>query len=119
MGILSWILMGALAGWLASKITGNDASMGWIANIIVGIIGAVIGGVAILSTHKNRRIHKGFSDRPHKSCGRTDDQIKKKGFRFNRPFSDFSDDPRDEALRARVRQVRGGAPLPQVGCIDI
>lgn len=29
--------MGALAGWLASKITGNDASMGWIANIIVGI----------------------------------------------------------------------------------
>ena len=29
---------------LASKITGNDASMGWIANIIVGIIGAVIGG---------------------------------------------------------------------------
>ena len=44
MGILSWILMGALAGWLASKITGNDASMGWIANIIVGIIGAVIGG---------------------------------------------------------------------------
>ena len=44
MGILSWILMGALAGWLASKITGNDASIGWIANIIVGIIGAVIGG---------------------------------------------------------------------------
>ena len=32
------------SGWLASKITGNDASMGWIANIIVGIIGAVIGG---------------------------------------------------------------------------
>lgn len=44
MGILSWILMGALAGWLASKITGNDASMGWVSNIIVGIIGAVIGG---------------------------------------------------------------------------
>lgn len=44
MGILSWIIMGALAGWVASKITGNDASMGWIANVIVGIIGAVIGG---------------------------------------------------------------------------
>ena len=44
LGIITWIIMGALAGWLASKITGNDASMGWIANIIVGIIGAVIGG---------------------------------------------------------------------------
>lgn len=44
MGILSWIIFGALAGWIASKITGHDASMGAIANIIVGIIGAVLGG---------------------------------------------------------------------------
>jgi len=44
MGILSWIIFGALAGWIASKITGHDASMGALANIIVGIIGAVLGG---------------------------------------------------------------------------
>ncbi len=44
MGILSWILMGALAGWVASKITGHDASMGAAANIFYGIIGAVVGG---------------------------------------------------------------------------
>ncbi len=44
MGIISWIIFGALAGWIASKITGHDASMGAIANIIVGIIGAVLGG---------------------------------------------------------------------------
>ena len=44
MGIISWIIFGALAGWIASKITGHDASMGGIANIIVGIIGAVLGG---------------------------------------------------------------------------
>ncbi|NLD51538.1 MAG: GlsB/YeaQ/YmgE family stress response membrane protein [Clostridiales bacterium] len=44
MGILSWIILGALAGWVASKITGHDASMGAIANIIVGIIGSVVGG---------------------------------------------------------------------------
>lgn len=44
MGILSWIIFGALAGWVASKITGNDASMGAIANIIVGVIGAIVGG---------------------------------------------------------------------------
>ena len=44
MGIISWIVFGALAGWVASKLTGHDASMGAMANIIVGIIGAVLGG---------------------------------------------------------------------------
>lgn len=44
MGILSWLILGGLAGWLASKVTGNDAGMGIPANIIVGIIGAFIGG---------------------------------------------------------------------------
>ena len=44
MGILSWIIFGARAGWIASKITGHDASMGILSNIIVGILGAVIGG---------------------------------------------------------------------------
>ena len=28
MGIISWIIVGALAGWIGSKITGNDANMG-------------------------------------------------------------------------------------------
>jgi len=44
MGFITWIIFGALAGWLASKITGNDANMGAIANIVVGIVGALIGG---------------------------------------------------------------------------
>jgi uncharacterized membrane protein YeaQ/YmgE (transglycosylase-associated protein family) len=44
MGILSWIIFGGLAGWVASKITGHDASMGLFANILIGIIGAVVGG---------------------------------------------------------------------------
>lgn len=44
MGIFSWIIVGALAGWIASKITGNDASMGAGANILCGIVGATIGG---------------------------------------------------------------------------
>ena len=44
MGILSWIIFGGLAGWVASKITGHDASMGLFANIFIGIIGAVVGG---------------------------------------------------------------------------
>lgn len=44
MGFLSWILLGALAGWVASMIMGKNASMGAIANILVGIVGAFIGG---------------------------------------------------------------------------
>ena len=44
MGILSWIIVGALAGWIGSKITGNDANMGAGANILCGIVGATIGG---------------------------------------------------------------------------
>lgn len=44
MGILSWIIIGALAGWIASKIMNTDAQMGALANIVVGIIGGVLGG---------------------------------------------------------------------------
>jgi uncharacterized membrane protein YeaQ/YmgE (transglycosylase-associated protein family) len=44
--MLTWIvviLAGAVIGWLASMIMGTNAQMGAIANIIVGLIGAVIG----------------------------------------------------------------------------
>jgi uncharacterized membrane protein YeaQ/YmgE (transglycosylase-associated protein family) len=44
MNILLWIIFGGVAGWVASLIVGTDERMGLIANIIVGIIGAFIGG---------------------------------------------------------------------------
>lgn len=44
MGILSWIIFGALAGWIASMIAGKNAEQGIIGNIVIGIIGAVVGG---------------------------------------------------------------------------
>ncbi len=44
MGILGWIVIGALAGWIASKITGNNKQMGAGLNILVGIIGGFLGG---------------------------------------------------------------------------
>jgi uncharacterized membrane protein YeaQ/YmgE (transglycosylase-associated protein family) len=44
MGIILWIIFGALAGWIASMLTGENARMGALANIIVGIIGAILGG---------------------------------------------------------------------------
>ena len=44
MGILSWLILGGIAGWLASMFAGNNASQGVIGNIVVGIVGAFIGG---------------------------------------------------------------------------
>ena len=44
MGILAWVIIGALAGWIASKFMNTDASMGAFANIVVGIAGSLIGG---------------------------------------------------------------------------
>jgi uncharacterized membrane protein YeaQ/YmgE (transglycosylase-associated protein family) len=44
MSIIGWIILGAIAGWLASIITGRNAQMGCVANIIVGIVGGLLGG---------------------------------------------------------------------------
>lgn len=44
--MLGWIIaiiVGGVAGWLASMVMARDASMGIVLNIVVGIIGAVIG----------------------------------------------------------------------------
>ena len=40
---LAWIVLGGLAGWIASIITKNNGRMGLIANIVVGILGALAG----------------------------------------------------------------------------
>ena len=45
MNIILWIIFGALAGWIASIIMRTNAEQGAVANIIIGIIGAFIGGV--------------------------------------------------------------------------
>ncbi len=44
MGIILWIILGALAGWIASIIMKTDAEQGSLMNIVVGIVGALIGG---------------------------------------------------------------------------
>ena len=44
MSWLVWIIFGAIAGWIASMIMGKNAQMGALANIVVGIVGALIGG---------------------------------------------------------------------------
>ncbi len=43
-GWIGYIIIGGIAGWLASKIMGTDAQMGVALNVVVGIIGAFLGG---------------------------------------------------------------------------
>ncbi|NWG34110.1 MAG: GlsB/YeaQ/YmgE family stress response membrane protein [Chloroflexi bacterium] len=49
MNFIAWLIFGALAGWVASIITGKNRKMGALANIVIGIFGAFI-GAGILNT---------------------------------------------------------------------
>ena len=42
--IIAWIIIGGLAGWIASMIMGKNAQMGLVANIASGVIGAFVVG---------------------------------------------------------------------------
>ena len=44
MGIILWLVIGGVVGWLASIVMKRDGSQGIILNIVVGIVGALIGG---------------------------------------------------------------------------
>ncbi|NLX36683.1 MAG: GlsB/YeaQ/YmgE family stress response membrane protein [Chloroflexi bacterium] len=47
MGILGWIVLGALAGWVASIIVGTNRQQGLLRDILLGIGGAVVGGLVM------------------------------------------------------------------------
>ena len=42
--LIIWLLCGALVGWLASMVMRTNARQGGLMNIVVGIVGAMIGG---------------------------------------------------------------------------
>jgi uncharacterized membrane protein YeaQ/YmgE (transglycosylase-associated protein family) len=47
MGIIIWLVIGGIVGWLASIVMKRDGSQGIIMNVIVGIVGALLGGFLI------------------------------------------------------------------------
>ena len=47
MNLILWVVMGALAGWVASLIMKTNAEQGWFMNIVLGIIGAFVGGFVV------------------------------------------------------------------------
>ena len=57
MGIIIWLIVGGIVGWLASIIMRTDAQQGIVLNVVVGIVGAFVAGLLF-----NRgTINEGFS----------------------------------------------------------
>jgi uncharacterized membrane protein YeaQ/YmgE (transglycosylase-associated protein family) len=44
MNLIMWLVVGGLIGWVASMFMGTDGRQGIIPNVVVGIVGAVLGG---------------------------------------------------------------------------
>jgi uncharacterized membrane protein YeaQ/YmgE (transglycosylase-associated protein family) len=63
-GIIMWIIIGALAGWIGSKVMGTDGRQSGLANVVVGVIGAVVGGFVssafLGDSHSNNGLFASF-----------------------------------------------------------
>jgi len=55
MSIIAWLVIGAVAGWIAGKIVPGDEGYGVIGTIIAGVIGAMVGGwlFALLTSNED------------------------------------------------------------------
>ena len=60
-GIIIWLVVGGIVGWLASLVMRTDAQQGILLNVIVGIIGAFVGGWLISPLVGAGTINDGFS----------------------------------------------------------
>ena len=47
MGIIMWLIVGGIVGWLASIVMRTNAQQGILLNIVVGIVGAFVGGLIL------------------------------------------------------------------------
>jgi uncharacterized membrane protein YeaQ/YmgE (transglycosylase-associated protein family) len=57
--IIVWLLVGGLIGWAASVLMGTNNRQGIILNIVVGIVGAVVGGWLLSSSFGSSTINQG------------------------------------------------------------
>lgn len=62
--LIAWVIVGGIAGWIASIIMKTDEQMGCITNIIVGMIGSLVGGaiVVLLTTGRIDLLNTSFND---------------------------------------------------------
>ncbi len=97
MGILAWILIGLIAGWLAHVILGGRG--GILYNLAVGLVGAIVGGF-IFSKAQHRR-HAGF-------LGQSDHRHHRRGHFLG----DLAGDQTGRDLRPARGRLAARAPQP-------
>ena len=61
MGILVWLIVGGVCGWLASIIMRTDAQQGMLLNVVVGIVGALLAGFIVSPMVGVGTINEGIS----------------------------------------------------------
>ncbi|HMA09006.1 MAG TPA: GlsB/YeaQ/YmgE family stress response membrane protein [Ramlibacter sp.] len=61
MNIIIWLIVGGIVGWLASLIMATDGQQGIILNVVVGIVGAFVGGWLISPMVGTGTINDGFT----------------------------------------------------------
>jgi uncharacterized membrane protein YeaQ/YmgE (transglycosylase-associated protein family) len=61
MGLVIWLIVGGIVGWLASLVMRTDAQQGILLNIAVGIVGAFLGGWLISPLVGVGTINQGIS----------------------------------------------------------
>lgn len=61
MGIIIWLIVGGVVGWLASIIMRTDAQQGLLLNVVVGIVGALLAGFIVSPLLGVGTINEGIS----------------------------------------------------------
>ena len=61
MGILVWLIVGGVVGWLASIVMRTDAQQGILLNVVVGIVGALLAGFIVSPMLGIGTINQGIS----------------------------------------------------------
>lgn len=59
MNMITWLVIGGLLGWVASLVMGTDGRQGIILNVVVGIVGAALGGWLLGGTFGTSTINQG------------------------------------------------------------
>jgi uncharacterized membrane protein YeaQ/YmgE (transglycosylase-associated protein family) len=59
MNFIIWLIVGGLLGWVASMIMGTNDRQGMVLNVIVGIVGAFLGGLVLAPMFNTGTINQG------------------------------------------------------------
>jgi uncharacterized membrane protein YeaQ/YmgE (transglycosylase-associated protein family) len=59
-GVAAWLIIGALAGWLGSRLMKMDRVLGGLGAVGTGVLGGMVGGVFARAVFGNDATHNGY-----------------------------------------------------------